>query len=166
MADIVFPPLLHFRQGAFIDLEITLTGVRCCDDDGATDQACLIQIFFIADGIQLVMRGDLSLQARIQLLDVLAEMYGNVPCDQLDSVGGTMDRALVGELVLEIHLLSFRESDRDPVEPAIDRRLIDRQFRHPLFIQQRHHGFIFHSALHGVCMHNRTEFVGGLFILE
>lgn len=93
-------------------------------------------------------------------------MRGNVPGDEFDAVGRPINGALAGELLFQIRALRVRKPGGDLVEPARDRRLVDLQFRHAFFVQQRGHGLVFDCALHGVGMQDRAELVGGFFVLE
>ena len=166
VADMGVPPLLHLGQLAFIDFQIAFPAIRRRNHDGAADQAGIVEIALVADRIQLAEHRHLPFQAQAQLLDVLAEMAGNIPGDQLDAVGRTVNRPLVGEFLLQVGALGSGKPGRDLLEPAVHRVLVNRQLGHPLLIEQRRHRFILHRLLHRVGMDDGAELVGRLLLLQ
>ena len=93
-------------------------------------------------------------------------MGRNVPGDQLDAVGSTIDGALFRELALQVTALCVAEIAGDLVEPTVDRFFVDVQLGHALFVEQRRHSLVLNGSLHGVRVNNGAELVGGLLVLE
>ncbi len=54
-------------------------------------------------------------------------MGGDVPGDQLDAACGSVDRTLLGKLLLQVSALGVAQARSDLVEPAVDRLFVDRQ---------------------------------------
>ena len=109
---VLLPPLLHLGQRVFVDLGVAFARVGRRDHDGAGHQAGVVQRLLVADGVELAVGGDWPFRPRSKLLDVLAEVRGDIPGDQLDAVGGAVDRALLGELLLQVGALRVATGPR------------------------------------------------------
>ena len=50
------------------------------------------------------------------------------------------------------------------LEPAVELGLVEFQFDHAPFVEQRHDGFVFHRLAHGVFVDEAAELGGGVFL--
>ena len=155
------PPLLHLGHGGFINLGIALTGIGSAHHHRAFKQTCFIQILLVLDGRGFAVASQLPFEL---IIDVFDKVVGNIQCNQPDPILGTVDLPLLGKLALEVGFLLLVQPFGDPIKPAVDGPLVHIQIRNALFIQQRGNSSVFYRTLHGIGMHDRTEFVGGLVV--
>ncbi len=133
-AHVILPPLLHLRHGGLIHILVPFAGVGRRHHHHRAHQPGRQQMLLIADRRQLAVRRHLPLQPHLQRLDVVVEMRGDVPGDQLDAVVGTVGRAFLRILFLQVRLLLLGQRAGQPLEPVVDGLCVHRQLRPPLLI--------------------------------
>lgn len=123
-------------------------------------------MLLVADGRNFAVRGQLPLEFRVEVTNIILKMFGNVPGNQFNAVVGTVYGVLVVELTLDVGFLLVAEAVGDAFKPGVNSFLVDVQFRLALFIQEWAHRFILHRPLHGIGMDDGAEFADGFFLSQ
>ena len=165
-AHIVLPPLLHLRQFGFVHIGVAFPGVGWRNYHGAGDKPGGVQRLFVAHGREFAVGGELPFQAKVEVEEVRLEVNRNVPGDQVNPVGRTIDRALFPIFCLQITLLLVGQAKRYLFKPIIDGGFIDVENGLALFIQQGRYRAVFGRVAHGVGVDDLAKFVGGLVVLQ